>query len=150
MNSKVRDVEDRDWPAICQLGHEFYVEGKLPGQFVPAIFEKNWRSWLNIEIGVLLVLDCEGEVGGVIGALVSEDPCDGTKVAQEMFWFVGRQSRGHGLKLIDALELTLIGMGVRRLTMAHLSSLRAKPLAALFARKGFRPVETHYVKELPE
>lgn len=148
MNCRIRDVEDRDWEAICRLGREFYAEGNLPGLFLPAVFEQNWRKWLELDLAVLIVLECDRALAGVIGAIVNEDACDGAKVAQEMFWFVSKAARGHGLRLLDALEMTMRGLGVRRLTMAHLTGLRARALAALFARKGFAPVETHYVKTL--
>lgn len=144
----VRDVRDSDWPALCRLGQEFYLEADLPGRFVPDLWAQNWRDWLADGLGLFHVLTADDQPAGAIGALMIPDPCDGMKVAQELFWFIGHGARGHGLPLLTALETSARAAGVRRLSMAHLSHLRAAALSHLYQRLGYAPVEVHYLKHL--
>jgi hypothetical protein len=66
-----------------------------------------------------------------------------------MFWFVDPEYRkGEGLKLLSAYEAIAAKIGVKRMSIAHLLSDNNQTLNKLYVKKGYRPMETHYVKEI--
>ncbi len=147
----IRPCTIEDLRAIAEMGREFYSEGKIPGTIVPDIFEKNWKGFLESEIGIVYVAEEDGKIIGTIGGLIYPDTNDGVKVLCETFWFVSKGHRGRcGFKLLDAFEKRGMERGAKRLVMVHLSSLAPEKLKKLYERLGYVEVETHYVKEIKE
>lgn len=137
-----------DLPALAKLGPQFFVEGRLPGKFVAAVFVRNWQMILDQGRGAIWTArDAGGEICGALGALVAPDLNDGELVAQEAFWFVAESARGSvGVLLFAAWERWAKALGVKRAIMIHLLSSMPQKLQRFYHRRGYRPVEVHYVK----
>lgn len=135
-------------PELARLGRQFQEEGAIPGKFIPEVFVKTWNNLLGINLGILFGLEKDGQLVGGLGAILFPDPNDGELVANETFWFVSKEHRGQGLKLLDAFEGWARDFGVKRVSMVHLENLSPRALNRLYRLRGYRPVETHYFKEL--
>lgn len=133
---------------IARLGPQFFVEGSLPGKFVPEIFINNWRSLIQNEMGILFGIEKDRQIVGALGAVIFPDPNDGKLVATEMFWFVDKGHRGCGLGLLDAFESWAKTAGVDRTILVHLENLTPRALERVYRSRGYRPIEVHYLKEI--
>jgi GNAT superfamily N-acetyltransferase len=133
-------------PVLAVLGQRFYEEGRLPGRFIPGTFCRTWEQLLQTGAGGLFLLPDGGLPVGAIGGVLYPDPNDGALVATECFWFVHPQFRGRGLELLEAFESWARDRGAQRIIMVLLHNLMPEQLSALYRRRGYTAVETHYVK----
>lgn len=139
-----------DLPALAALGALFFAEGRLPGKFHAAHWIATWTQLLTSGVGVMWHLEDTAlrEPCATLGALLFPDPCTGDLVAQEAFWYVLPAARGLGLKLLATFESWAAEAGAARVMMVHLTALQPERLGLLYQRRGYEPVETHYVKHL--
>jgi len=133
---------------LAKLGAGFYTEGQLPGSFKPEVFVRTWQALLASEAAVCFALEQQGELCGALGAIIYPDPNDGAMVATEMFWYVIPEHRRHGLRLLKAFEQWASERQARRLCMVHLTRLSPDRLQKLYHARGYRHVESHYLKEI--
>jgi GNAT superfamily N-acetyltransferase len=71
-------------------------------------------------------------------------------VAQELWWWLAPEARGHGAgqAMYDAIEAWANEQGVSALFMIALEDERAPQMEKLYTRKGFRPMERTFFKEV--
>ena len=87
---------------------------------------------------------------GICGGIVFPTFWDTSKLtASETWWFVRRGWRGTGagLKLMDALESWAKDSGAWRMSMMMIEEI-APGIEKLYVRRGYRPRERTFVKEL--
>lgn len=144
----VRVLTIEDLPAMAAMGPDFYRESGLPGSFIPEVFISKWTAFINMGVGFILGLFRDGKLSGGFGAIVSDDFNDGAIVANECFWFVSPEARGRGFELLLAYEEEARKRGAVRCSMIHLNSLQPNRLGELYERRGYRAIETAYMKEL--
>lgn len=130
------------------MGPAFWVEGKLPGKFIPEVFCAKWGSLIEQNIGFILGLFSGEKLVGAFGAIVAEDLNDASLVANECFWFVMPEARGRGFELLLSYEEEAKARGAVRCSMIHLLNLMPEKLAHIYERRGYVAVETSYFKEL--
>jgi len=136
-------------PAMVPLARDFHAASGAPGTLSPAAWLEAWGRLLEAGDGLILAIpDEEGNILGGIGGIAFNDPNDGTMTIQEAFWYVDPDSRGIGLELLDEFIAIARLKGAGRLLLSHTEKLRPRALKRLYERKGFRPVETSYVKEI--
>lgn len=141
----VDDLDNLD----LNLGEDFFKEKGIPGSFNRKVFVETWKRLLNSNVAALWVTVHEGKITGSLGGLLFPDPNDGELVAQEMFWYVSEQSRKSldGVRLMLNFESWAKVMGAKRIIMAALVNSDFK-IGELYLAKGYKPVETHYIKIL--
>lgn len=144
----LRQLSTADLPALLHLAPLFWAEGKLPGRFVPEVFMRTWESLFSIGVGRIIGYFEFDQIRGALAYVLMPDPNDGVPTATEMFWFVDPLCRGAGLRLLSAFEEEAKAAGAERLVMVHLTSINAPELRHLYERRGYREVETHYLKEI--
>lgn len=144
----IRPLEAQDLTRLAELGSEFYAEAGMPGSFIPAVFTAAWEGFFAADIGVIFAIEEKKEFLGALGAVITPDPNDGLQIATEFFWFVTKKARGNGLKLLNAFEDWAKERGAVRMTMVHLSNLAPDTLKNLYLRRGYREIETHYIKTI--
>lgn len=135
-------------PAASEFGPAFFAEGGFPGRFIPEVFCSKWKALVDGGIGFIVGLFSGDKMTGVFGAVVVEDLNDGELVANECFWFVSPESRGRGFELLLAYEEEARRRGAKRCSMIHLLSLQPEKLAEIYKKRGYRAIETSYLKEL--
>lgn len=126
----------------------FFEEGKIPGNYNPDIFTNNWKALVDMKMGIILGLFIDGVARGFLGMIVMDDINDGNKTCQEAFWYVHPDHRGSGLRLLLAAEKMAKELSCKKMTMVHLLNPAGEKLSRIFTRMGYRPIETHYVREL--
>ena len=131
-----------------EIGKEFWLEGCLPGSIKPEVFVANWTILINNGMGKIFGLYDKGSLVGALGAIVVPDLNDGEKTGTETFWFVRPTHRGSGIKLLLHFLQYAKEIGCVRVNMVHLFNEHANKLAKLYAKLGFKPVETHYILTL--
>ncbi|MCF1437152.1 GNAT family N-acetyltransferase, partial [Agrobacterium vitis] len=67
-------------------------------------------------------------------------------VAKETVWFIAPQARGRsGLIMLDAYEAWAKSIGCISIGMAALAT---NDVSSLYARRGYTPAETHFIKPI--
>ncbi len=137
-----------DLPSVARNGRAFYEEGQLPGDFNPSTFCSTWEKFIASGLGKIFALKKGTDFCGALGCLVYPDPNDGATVAMETFWYVSKQFRGRGLLLLNAFEEWAKENNAARCMIAHYVHLNADVLGRIYRRRGFSPLEVHYIKTL--
>lgn len=139
---------DDDFARLVPLGHRFYAEASIPGEFSANAFMASLRTWKENMPCIVLGLECNGNLVGAIAGVIITYPFDGCKVLNEVFWYVDPSCRGHGIRLYKELERWAVANKVKRITMGHLIGEKAEAMSKYLLRKGYQPLEIHYSKEL--
>ena len=128
-------------------GEKFFKEGRLPGSFKPEVFKANWVALIRGGFGKIWLLE---ECKGGLGVLVTKDINDGDTIITEAFWYVLPELRGGllGLRLYCAMEEYAKQVKASRILMIHYHATMDYRLPKFYEKRGYRPIETHYVKEL--
>lgn len=144
----IRELTTDDLPTLLPLCREFQAEGGLPGEFVSEKFICSWNNFITLKMGVVFGMYRDGKVVGMLGGIAYNDLNDGKMVVMEMFWYVVKEFRGMGLKLLKTFEAWAIKRGAARLCMACLAGLNSDSMSSLYSRLGYRPLDLTFVKEL--
>lgn len=147
-NPVIKELTVQDLPAYAQLGPLFYKEGGLPGEFKQGVFVTKWTTLIENGLGFILGLEENGEALGALGAVVFPDINNDDLTVSEAFWFVHPDKRGAGVRLLQAFEDKARKLSAKKLIMCHLLALHPEKLSELYQRRGFTPVEVHYLKTL--
>lgn len=135
--------------AIASLGAEFYEQSKIPGKFSPEFFTDFWEKCIKSGIGCQWVYKQADKIVGTIGTLIILSPFNGETVAEETFWFVGADHRGTaGIKLFLMAEAHAKSLGCDSMKVGYLNSLGAEKLHSFYERRGFKVLQTQFVKKL--
>lgn len=145
----IRMATADDIPALVEMGEGFFGTGKLPGRFDADTFVSFWSSTIASGRGALIMGDQDEEPVGTLGCLLFQDPCCGDLVAQELFWWVNEEARGNGsIMLLHAFEAWAKEQGAARVILSAICGLRDEALGRVYERRGYRELETNYVKEV--
>ena len=102
------------------------------------------------ENGFVKIVENEEEIVGALIAVVSELPINDIWFSQElMFWIDPEHRKGRtAIKLIDDYVEWSEKRGCSFTRLSGLDSILDKKAGTLFKRKGFKSVETAYIKEI--
>lgn len=92
------------------------------------------------------VLEIKGEVVGIIAGQPVTYHLQTAKLFQEMIWFVKKEHRGNGLKLLKYLENWCKMEGFAGIIMAHLSDNIGERLERIYKIREYNFLEKHYLK----
>ncbi len=90
----------------------------------------------------------DNEVVGVLAGHIVEDICSKLPVYEEIFWFMRRDHREYGLKLLNFVESWCASKDIKRLIMSCMHNSMKEKLFKLYKKLGFRPMETRFIKEI--
>lgn len=143
----VEDLYNKD---LHRLGASFFAESGLPGTFTSAVFIHNWTFLIENNKGVILLLIQDTAIVGALGAIIHPDINDGKVVAQEMFWFIGIESRGNidAVRLFSAFEQWAVDNKASRICTACVCNEKMSKVRAFYERKGLVPKEVNFFKDL--
>lgn len=143
----VREVRVDELPIVAQTGLLFFEEAKLPGKLIPEIFIRSWTNLIKADLGKVLGLYEDDVFVGGLGMVYFPDLNDGELVANECFWFVRPEHRIHGLQLLKEAERIAKELSCKRMGMIYLHGEAGDRLSRIYTKLGFRPIETHHIKE---
>jgi GNAT superfamily N-acetyltransferase len=135
------DVDD-----IASLGLEFAEKSQLVHTFEPSL-SKIWEAIYIAAFDsrfILMVAEVDGKIGGFILGLILAPIFSEEVVLQEMGMYVRKGF--NGLLLLNAFEEEARIRGIKKVVVG------CKPdfcdLGNYYKRKGYRLLETQYLKEL--
>jgi GNAT superfamily N-acetyltransferase len=149
MTYPIRKLSVSELFKLEALGQQFTRESKWV-KFNIESFVQNWENYMLADIGEIFVAHTEeGEIVGAIGGIRFEEPNSGMLMANELFWIVAPDHRGHcGIQLLNRLEEWAKESNCIALWMNYLVDSMPERVQAIYEKKGFTMVETHWVKEI--
>jgi GNAT superfamily N-acetyltransferase len=143
----IRKATPADLPRIVEMVGHFITQTsyRVLFKFKPdAIAELAAKV---LQIGIVLVADVDGVVVGMIAAFPIEEPIGRQRLVDELAWWVEPDYRrgSIGPRLLGALEKWARQKG---LTLCKMIAPVESDVGRFYARLGYRPVETAYVKRL--
>ena len=145
----IRFATVKDIPVIMELSCDFYHEGL--SKYLTLDKDSLLRTvWSLMTKGVFLVAEEDKEVVGVIAGVIDSSNFNVREIiAQEIIWYVkdAKRKGTPGIRLFDAFSETCEKLGASRIVMAHMQ-LNAKTMSKLYKRKGYKEMETRYIKEV--
>lgn len=140
-----RRAEPGDRLTVVRLLKEFHAESGVPFPFHAAYAERMFLvHCAGPEACCFVVGDMP--VGFLMGATF-DHPFGWGKWAKESFLFVGKEHRGNRLRdtLLDAYEAWARSLGC---VVSGMVSLAGNDVSGLYLPRGYRAMETHFVKAL--
>lgn len=142
----IRDAVYEDVPDLVDLGIRFISEGKYRDKIAtnPEALAQMMFSLIENPYGLLLVLEKDGRLIGMFGAIATLSPYSGEPVAMELFWYVAPESRGGGVRLLRRAEQWAREVGAKKMIgVSH-----TKKVGKFLKRYGYLPMEEHFLKVL--
>jgi GNAT superfamily N-acetyltransferase len=109
---------------------------------------ENWFFMIEGGMGKILALKKDDKFIGAIGLLVSPSLEDGVMNCVESFWYVDKNHRGQGLKLLIKAQKVAKEMGAKRMLMMYLENSMPEKVKNVYERMDFKLIQTTYFKEL--
>lgn len=146
----IRALTREEIPLCFPSGEAFYAEVSLPGRFSAMTFLDSWQKFYDRHMGVILGLWLDGRYIGGLGGIIAPDPNTGDLTGVECFWYVMPEHRGArmGIRLVDAFEVWAREHGASHVIMVYVHGREGNTLDRLYQRRGYRELETCYVKDL--
>lgn len=146
MTVDIRPAVLGDIEASIELMREF--QGESLGFFGFEVKADKAQELVKQFIDSSLVAVSEGKVVGVIAGTINTFPLDGSKVFQEVVWYVSKQYRFCGIALFKALEIYCKRWGISHIVMVNMANLKSDKLNRFYKHMGFQELEVHYIKTL--
>jgi GNAT superfamily N-acetyltransferase len=146
MRAQIRQAAAEDLERILEMALRFVSETKYRGliEISPEALTKTVCALAANPDGAIFVSEAEEHITGMIALLVFDHPYSGVRTASEMVWWVEPESRGVGLRLLDAAEEWARGGGAEIMQMVA----PTEAIGRLYERLGYKPVETSYQRRL--
>ena len=152
MSYTIRDANHSDILDITIAAKLFSKETNHPAlnTINPNKVAVTLQQLLDSEVGLVKVACFNKEIIGAIAGVVSELPINDLVVAQElMLWLDPSHRNGKTApKLIDGYVEWASKKGCDFVRLSALEGILSGKAGFLFKRKGFKPIETAYIKEL--
>lgn len=150
----IRRATPDDLDALMPMAERFY--SSCPWASVYAYSGEKMRAGLaalieNENAGMFVV---EQENGALVGAcgfyMTPVWLADDFLVAQEVFWWIDPEWRkgGAGLLLWQTAEEWAEEAGAKAIAMIRLEGMADEALHRIYERRGYTPMEHHYVRKL--
>jgi len=148
----IRIATSADLPRIVEMAEKFFRQTKMYS--VTGFDEESIKktfSFLDGEKGVCYVLEIDGHVVGMVGALAYEFYMNlSIRIGQELFWWVDDDHRGSSgsIKMMKAIEEWAKKAGCVSFAMIALDGIDHEKVCSIYSRLGYSKSEYVYVKEL--
>jgi len=110
--------------------------------------ENKARYVMRSNIEHSLIMEKDGKVIGCLGGCITSGMVSTDKVFEELVWFVSKEYRKYGIKLLRELEKKCKEWGVKQILMVCLGNLQYSKMSDFYQREGFKLLESHFIKNL--
>jgi len=150
---EIVQATENDIPTIVEFARKFHqVSPFQDSPFSPEMVELFCQTLLTngINNAILLLSVAEGEPTGMLIASAQEMSFSTDRFAVELAWWVEPEYRNSpaAQRLIEVYEYWAKKVGCTHVMMSSLSIDNQKILDRWYSRRGYRPTENHYTKEL--
>lgn len=144
----IHEATVEEIPGIVRFMKQFeQVSGNIKVDIEYAT--KRYVNMVTAGVAHMFVMNDEkGDMIGGLGCIVAPDLTNSRIMAIETYWFMAPGDRGKGISLLTYFEQWAKERGIDAVAMIHLNDSYPKALERLYIRRGYVPIETHYVKEL--
>lgn len=143
---RIRLTTVDDIPQVAELIEEFHAE--TINAFGLFSSESKIREISAQLMGSSFVLLDEEKIVGAMVGFVTTYAASPQRIYQEIMWYVPKEYRKHGVKLLDHLEQWCKDQGIDFIVMANLGENRSEIFRRFYLRRGYRVAETHYVRKI--
>ena len=144
----IRAAELSDIESILVLGERFFnkTEYSNHAEFSKETTAETLKHLISDDNGILLVLENDGVIVGMVGALLYPFYMTGELTGQELFWWC--EDKGKGLSLLTELEQAAKNKGAKTFIMISLNNLAPERLDRLYLKNGYKRAEHTYMRIL--
>lgn len=141
----IREATHADVPRLVEMGRRFLDETNY-GADTPfnAAQLAQFAQWLIDHDGVIFVVERDGVIVGMLGAMQYHHPMSGASTVAEMFWWVEPEARGDGVRLVKRVE----AWARDRQAMQIILTAPTARVGRLYDRLGYHATETSYVRSM--
>jgi len=143
---EVKPATDNDIPALLELIHEFQAESL--DEYNLFCDDEVAKAVMPVYIPNTLVLLKDGYIIGVIAGTIVKYPLSNEDTFQEAIWYVTKDFRKYGIKLLRELERRCKDNGIKNIVMVHLGDSKSEKLERFYKKCGYRMCEIQYIKKL--
>lgn len=130
--------------AVLALARDFHAASGIPLAFDAAHASCTVADFIEDPNKLVLVLDVDGAVRGVLAASMTLSPLSPALVAQEVIWWIAPAHRGRAaLLMLRAYEQWAARKGC---ACAGVSTLNDPRVARLYERAGFNLIENKFLR----
>lgn len=147
----VKRLDPEELPRIRRLGKMFADEVKLPGGYSPEAHEAVWKPLMQVNWADVFYTEDElGELTSFLGCSYMPDLYSGLAGAQAQFWFIDPAHRrgSTAVRLFTAFEDEARQRGTVKYTVGHKVGIHEASMSRFFVKRGYRPGEILYWKNL--
>ena len=148
----IRDAIAADIPRIGELGHRFFNDAGWcdVAAWCQHSFAATLARLIETDAAILLVAEVDGRVVGMAAGMAYQAYFNAAQLmGSELFWFVEPEHRGRfGTAMLTAMEARAKALGCVSWIMGSVPSQKPEAIARLYARRGYRPAETTFIKGL--
>ena len=142
----IRHANITDKLACVHLLRESHQAAGFDYSFQAAYAAQLFDQHIASHQACVLVFEQDGQVSGLLMAVWFEHPFGAGRYAKETVWFIAPHARGRAAtKMLSAYEAWAKEQGCIVIGMA---SLETNDVSKLYLRRGYQPVETHFLKTL--
>jgi GNAT superfamily N-acetyltransferase len=144
----IRRANGRDAQAVMHMALEFHAESSYAQFFAPDVEQLAALITYVLEFGAVFLLEKQGQPIGMLAAHVIANPVSGELTGSEVaFWIDPAHRGGSGaVRLQDEAEAWAASKGAVAFQMVEPAGNPG--VARLYARRGYRPLETTHHKPL--
>lgn len=143
----VEPYSDRYFLDVVKLIENFHKEAvcEYDNMLDPDALIETIKAQAGVGTFLMIV---DGVCQGVLSGYIMKSPLNNRLIFQEVIWYVNKDHRGSGLKLLKEVENSLKLSNVGIMIMAVLENSKTEKLKALYEKMGYKKMETHYVRSL--
>lgn len=138
--------QKEDGPRVMQLIAQF-TEASLGEYGVLLDPEKIQKVFDNVYSSSFM-LKFDGIIVGILAGKIGSDICSDLLVYEEILWFVEKEHRRYGVKLLRNVMDWCREVKITRMTMSGMHNSKFEKLTSLYEKMGFKPQETRFVIQL--
>ena len=111
-------------------------------------WDATWSGLISSGVGVIIALEAEGKVVGALCGTFSPSLLAPVMMFTEAMWYVEKEWRGHGTRMLRYAEEFAEAVGCTGISMIHLVDKDATRMSNFYRRNGYTPSEVFPVKDL--
>ena len=145
----VREIDSTELPLTVPLAKRFHDQAGFDSEFSENRFATTLMTALEAGMLGAFGMFHEEQLVGVLLGIIGPQFLVEANLAQELMWWVDPEYR----KTLDSVRLVLLfeqwaeNNGAQAIVMARFTEADDNRLDNFYRRRGFREIETHYLKK---
>lgn len=147
----VREIDSTELPLTVPLAKRFHDQAGFDSEFSETRYAATLMQALESGIlGAFGMFDGDKLVGLLLGIIGPQFLVE-ANLAQELMWWVEPEYRKslNPIRLLTLFEEWAKTNGAQAIVMARFTEADDNRLDKFYKKRGFREIETHYLKKIP-